>query len=136
MPSIYPTCAAAAARQTAALALSVLALACASRAEAQPSTMKIGFSVQVMTQGLTKTAVAKVSVTKVSPGSQALEAGVAVGDELVRIGTTTVPGNSAFNLKPQMAFVPGVPKRITFRRATGAEYDVVFVRAVGAKDAR
>ena len=129
MPFISPTRAAPVSRRTGALALSVLTLACAGRAEAEPSTKKIGFSVQVMTQGLTRTTVAKVSITQVTPGSQAQEAGVAVGDELVKIETTTVPGASVFILKPQMAFVPGVPKRITFRRASGAQYEVVFVRA-------
>ena len=46
-----------ASRRFVALTLSVLALAGASRVEAQPSNKKIGFSVQVMTQGLTKTTV-------------------------------------------------------------------------------
>jgi C-terminal processing protease CtpA/Prc len=125
-----------ASRRFVALTLSVLALAGASRVEAQPSNKKIGFSVQVMTQGLTKTTVAKISVTQVSPDSQALEAGVALGDEVVKIDNTHVPGNSVFTLKAQMAFVAGVPKRVTFRRATGAQYDVVFVRAAKAKAAR
>lgn len=100
---------------------------------AQPSEKKIGFGVQVSTDGFFSSTIAKVAVTQVSPDSQALAAGVAAGDELVKIQETTVPGNSATKLKEHMEFVPGVPKKITFKRSNGTEYEVIFTRAVAPK---
>jgi C-terminal processing protease CtpA/Prc len=120
-------------RRAAILAISFLALLSAPGAEAQPSEKKIGFSVQVLTDGFVNVTVAKIVVTQVSPDSQALAAGVVVGDELVKIQETTVPGNSALKLKEHMAFVPGSPKKMTFKRPTGAQYDVVFVRPAEPK---
>jgi len=116
-------------RRAFALSMSLLALLYVQRVEAQPPEKKIGFSVQVRTDGFLSTTVAKVLVTEVAPDSQALAAGVAAGDELVKIEETIVPGNSALKLKEPMVFVPGVPKRITFKRPTGALFEVVFVRA-------
>jgi C-terminal processing protease CtpA/Prc len=100
---------------------------------AQPAGKKIGFGVQVSTDGFFSTTIAKVAVTQVSPDSQALVAGVSAGDELVKIQDVKVPGNSAANLKEHMEFVPGVAKKITFKRANGTEFDVVFTRMVEAK---
>jgi len=116
----------------AVLGLAVLALVGASRSEAQQRPKKIGFSVQVHTSGLTRTTVAKIVVTQVAPDSQASEAGVVAGDELLRIDTTVVPGNSVFALKAHMGFEPGVPKSVTFRHANGTPFNVVFVRAPGS----
>ena len=62
-----------------------------------------------------------------------MAAGVAAGDELVKIQEIPVPGNSASKLKEHMDFAPGVPKKITFRRSNGSEYEVVFTRAQPAK---
>jgi len=116
----------------AALGLAVLALVCASRSEAQQRPKKIGFSVQVQTSGLTRTTVAKIVVTQVAPDSQAQAGGVVAGDELLRIDSTIVPGNSVFALKAHMGFEPGVPKSVTFRHADGAQFNVVFVRSPGS----
>jgi ABC-type sugar transport system substrate-binding protein len=91
-----------------------LLLAPTQSAWAQAADKKIGFAIQVSTDGYFSTTVAKVEVTQVSPGSQALAAGVAAGDEVVKIQDITVPGNSAGKLKEHMDFVPGVPKKLTF----------------------
>lgn len=120
-------------RRAAILSISFLALLGARGAEAQPSEKKIGFTVQVLTDGFVNVTVAKIVVTQVSPDSQALAAGVAIGDEVVKIQETTVPGNSVLKLKEHMAFVPGSPKKMTFKRLTGAQYDVVFVRPAEPK---
>ncbi|ALL14374.1 hypothetical protein AQ619_14035 [Caulobacter henricii] len=118
-------------RRSVVFGVTMLALAVSAEAGAKPRARKIGFSVQVMTTGLTKTTVAKIVVQQVQADSQAMEAGVAVGDELVRIDGTDVPGNSVFVLKKHMAFEPGVPKTVTFRRKTGAQFEAVFIRAAG-----
>ena len=113
--------------------LVLLLLAPLQKAWAQNSDKKIGFAISVSTDGFFSSTIAKVSVTGVGPDSQALAAGVVAGDEIVKIQEITVPGNSATKLKEHMDFVPGVPKKITFKRANGTEYDVVFTRAAALK---
>ena len=115
------------------LIAALLALAPLQNAWAQASEMKIGFGISVSTDGFFSTTIAKVAVTQVSPDSQALAAGVVAGDEGVKVQDITVPGNSATKLKEHMDFVPGVPKKVTFKRSNGAEYDVVFTRAPAPK---
>lgn len=100
---------------------------------AQQPDKKIGFSIQVGTDGYFSSTIAKVAVTQVNPDSQALAAGVVVGDEIVKIQEITVPGNNASKLKEHLDFVPGVPKKVTFKRANGSKYEVVFRRAVAPK---
>ena len=100
---------------------------------AQSTEKKIGFGISVSTDGFFSSTIAKVAVTQVSPDSQALAAGVVAGDEVVKVQDITVPGNSATKLKEHMDFVPGVPKKITFKRINGTEYDVVFRRALATK---
>lgn len=119
-------------RGPAVIAICMLALMFTQGVAAQPPEKKIGFGVQVYTDGFFSSTVTKITVTQVVAASQALAAGVAVGDELIRIQETVVPGGSATKLKEHMEFVPGVPKKITFKRANGSEYDVVFVRAVAS----
>ena len=122
-------------RRSAAIAISLLGLLCAAGVHAETSEKKIGFSVQVHTEGFLSATVAKISVTQVSPDSQAQSAGVAVGDELVKIQEIIVPGNHGSTLKEHMTFVPGVPKKMTFKRPTGAQYEVVFRRAAAPMSA-
>ena len=95
---------------------------------AQSPGKSIGFGVQVSTEGLFSTTVAKVVVTVVLPGSQAEAGGLTIGDELVKIQGIQVPGGSALELKPHMEFQLGVPKTLVFRRSAGSEYQVVFTR--------
>ena len=110
------------------LALPLL-LAAAGAATAQAPGKPIGFSIEVSTDGLFSTTVQKVVVTNVVPDSQAQASGLVVGDELVKVQGLVVPGNSATTLKPAMAFVPGVPKKLVFKHGNGAEYEVTFTRA-------
>jgi len=100
---------------------------------AQPSDGKIGFAVEVSTDGFFSSKITKVAISRVSPNSQALAAGVTAGDEIVKIQDISVPGNSTGKLKEHMDFVPGVPKKLTFKRANGTEYEVVFTRAAAPK---
>lgn len=120
-------------RQTLATASMLVLLASVPMAHAQQTEKKIGFAVQVSTDGFFSTTIAKVAVTQVSPDSQALAAGVAAGDEIVKIQDIPVPGNSATKLKEHMDFVPGVPKKIIFKRLNGSEYEVIFTRAATPK---
>jgi predicted metalloprotease with PDZ domain len=117
----------------AAIVIGLFALVFIQGAAAQPPEKKIGFGIQVYTDGFFSSTVTRIAVTQVVADSQAQSAGVAVGDELVRVQETVVPGGSATKLKEHLEFVPGVAKKITFRRANGSEYDVVFVRAAAPK---
>jgi C-terminal processing protease CtpA/Prc len=110
-----------------------LVLAPLQKAWAQPTEKKIGFGMSVSTDGFFSSTIAKVAVTQVSPDSQALAAGVTEGDEIVKVQDITVPGNSATKLKDHLDFVPGMPKKIRFKRSNGTEFDVVFTRALAPK---
>jgi C-terminal processing protease CtpA/Prc len=108
-----------------------LALAsCAGLAAAQAPGKPIGFGLSISTDGFFSTTVEKVVVTHVLADSQAQAAGLVVGDELMKVQGLVVPGGSGTKLKPEMEFVPGVPKKLVFRHANGAEYEVTFTRAV------
>lgn len=102
-----------------------LGLACLA-AGAQPRP--IGFSLQVSTDGILSPKVVKAVVGKVAEDSQAKAAGLAAGDELIKVEGIDVPGNGAYTLKPHMEFVPGKPKRLTFRRADGSTYEATLTK--------
>jgi S1-C subfamily serine protease len=110
--------------------LTVLTPVLAAR-ESKDGPPPIGFSLQVSADGLFKPKVTKAVVTAVVPGSQAAAAGLAVGDELVRIEGVAVPGTAGSVLKPHMAFVPGKPKKFVFKRTTGREYEAVLTQQPG-----
>jgi C-terminal processing protease CtpA/Prc len=104
-----------------------LALGAASLpASAQPKP--IGFSLQVSTDGILSPKVVKAVIGKVQDDSQARAAGLAVGDELIKVEGIEVPGNGAFTLKPHMEFVPGKPKRLMFKRADGSTYEAILTK--------
>ena len=95
-------------------------------ASAQPKP--IGFSLQVSTDGILSPKVVKAVVGKVLDDSQAKAAGLAAGDELIKVEGLDVPGNGAYTLKPHMEFVPGKPKRLMFRRADGSTYEATLTK--------
>ena len=105
-----------------ALALGLASFA----ASGQPKP--IGFSLQVSTDGILSPKVVKAVVGKVQDDSQAKAAGLAAGDELIKVEGIDVPGNGAFTLKPHMEFVPGKPKRLVFRRADGSTYEATLTK--------
>jgi predicted metalloprotease with PDZ domain len=110
------------------LVLLIAATGSAASAQDQPKP-SIGFGVKVFTEGLFGTTVSKVLVTQVAPDSQAQSAGLAVGDELIRVQGVQVPGGNALALKPLMEFVPGEPKKLVFKRPSGAEYEATLTKA-------
>ena len=89
-----------------------------------------GFSVQVYTDGFfLNPNVARLVVLEVFPNSQAFEAGVAPGDEIIQVEQLVVPGTKARDLEPLMEFKPGVPKRLVMRRSNGTQYEVTFTKS-------
>ena len=95
---------------------------------AQPAAGTIGFSLQVQADGFFNPKVVKAWVKAVEPGSQAQAAGLAPGDELIRVEGVTVPGAEASALRPHMEFAPGKPKKLAFRRPGGQEYEAILVK--------
>jgi C-terminal processing protease CtpA/Prc len=89
-----------------------------------------GFSVQVYIDGFfLNPNVARIVVLEVFPNSQASEAGLAPGDEIIQVERVIVPGTKARDLEPLMEFKPGVPKRLLLRRSNGAQYEVTFTKS-------
>ncbi len=109
--------------------LALAALLAAGTAFADDKPAPIGMSLKIHAEGFFSTTVVKATVESLVPDSQALKAGLAVGDELLRVQGITVPGNKADVLKPHMKFEPGVPKKLAFKRADGSEYEVTLIRA-------
>lgn len=64
----------------------------------------------------------------VEPGSQAQTAGLALGDELIKVQDVEVPGNDASVLKPHIEFVSGKPKKLVFRRPNGQSYEATLLK--------
>lgn len=95
---------------------------------AQQPSGRIGFSLKVQADGFFKTKVTKIVVDLVEPGSQAQTAGLALGDELIKVQDVEVPGTDASVLKPHMEFVSGKPKKLVFRRPNGQTYEATLVK--------
>jgi len=70
--------------------------------------------------------VARIVVREVFPNSQASEAGIAPGDEIIQVEQLVVPGTKTRDLEPLMEFKPGVPKRLVLRRSNGSQYEFTF----------
>ena len=98
------------------------------QANAQQPSARIGFSLKVQADGFFNPKVTKVVVDLVEPGSQAQTAGLALGDELIKVQDIEVPGTDASILKPHMAFVSGKPKKLVFRRSNGQTYEATLVK--------
>ena len=111
-----------------ALRRGTLALLLAAPLVALAQARPIGFSLQVSTEGILSPKVVKAVVGKVQDDSQAQAAGMAVGDELIKVEGIDVPGNGAFTLRPHMEFVPGKPKRLVFKRADGSTYEATLTK--------
>ena len=113
-----------------AFAVSVCIVFCSTinQVKAQQPSGRIGFSLKVQADGFFKPKVTNVVVDLVEPGSQAQTAGLAPGDELIKVQDIEVPGTDASVLKPHMEFVSGKPKKLVFRRPNGQTYAVTLVK--------
>lgn len=98
------------------------------QATAQQPSGKIGFSLKVQADGIFNPKVTKIVVDLVEPESQAQKAGLALGDELIKVEDTEVPGTDASVLKPHIKFVSGKPKKLVFKRVNGQIYEATLVK--------
>jgi C-terminal processing protease CtpA/Prc len=115
-------------RNAAALLLALALGLTGSLSAAQQASGTIGFSLHIQTEGFFNPKIVKALVMAVDAGSQARAAGLAPGDELIRVEGVNVPGSETSALKPYMAFLPGQPKKLAFRRPSGQEYEATLVR--------
>ena len=99
------------------------------QATVQQPSGRIGFSLKVQADGFFNPKVTKVVVELVEPGSQAQTAGLALGNELIKVQDVEVPGTDASVLKPHMEFVSGKPKKLVFRRPNGQTYEATLVKS-------
>lgn len=97
-------------------------------AAAAPAGKGFGFGLEVSVEGFFAPKVTKVVVKSLEAGSQAQSAGLAVGDELIRVDGLTVPGAPASELKSRMEFEVGKPKKLGLRRTDGKEYEATFTK--------
>ena len=97
-------------------------------ATAQQPSGKIGFSLKVLADGIFNPKVTKIVVDLVEPESQAQKAGLALGDELIKVEDIEVPGTDASVLKPHIKFISGKPKKLVFKRVNGQIYEATLVK--------
>lgn len=88
----------------------------------------LGFSLQVHADGFFKPKVIKVLVNLVESGSQAETAGLALGDELIRVQDLSLPGTDTVFLKPHMEFFKDTPKKLVFRKPNGQTYEAILIK--------
>ena len=114
-----------------AVSLALVLVHSESTRAADQTPPKVGeFSVEVYTDGFfLNPNVARIVVREVFPNSQASEAGIAPGDEIIQVEQLVVPGTKARDLEPLMEFKPGVPKRLVLRRSNGSQYEVTFTKS-------
>jgi len=98
------------------------------QATAQQPSGKISFSLKVQADGIFNPKVTKIVVDLVEPESQAQKAGLALGDELIKVEDIEVPGTDASVLKPHIKFISGKPKKLVFKRVNGQIYEATLVK--------
>jgi C-terminal processing protease CtpA/Prc len=71
--------------------------------------------------------VKSVTVESIAPRSPASEQSIAVGDEIIQIEETTVPGRRAWELKPLIQKQVGQSIHLRLKRPTGETYSVTLI---------
>src|SRR3954447_11251013 len=92
-----------------------------------------GFGADIKVDGILSPTLVWVKISKVEPGSPAAEKGIVVGDEIVQVENTDVPGHKARELKPMMQKQVGETLHLRLKRASGETYAVGLVAAKSPK---
>ncbi|MEY2506011.1 MAG: hypothetical protein QOH01_340 [Verrucomicrobiota bacterium] len=93
-----------------------------------------GFGVAIKGEGFFLNPIlASATVDVVQPKSPAAEKGIAVGDEVLQIEGTDVPGTRALKLRPLMQKEVGQTLHLKLKRANGETYSVALVAATPPK---
>lgn len=86
-----------------------------------------GFGVAVAGSGYINPTVKSITVDSIEPNSPASEQSMAVGDQVIQVESTEVPGRKASELKALMQKRPGESVRLRLKRPTGEIYSVTLV---------
>ncbi len=86
-----------------------------------------GFVGKVRGSGFLNPTVSSVLVDSIVPNSPAAQKGVAVGDEIVQVEKTDVPGHKASELKPLIEKQVGETLHLKLKRPNGETYSVSMV---------
>ena len=85
-----------------------------------------GFGLKVEGSGFLSFTVKSVTVESIAPHSPASEQHIAVGDEIIQVEETTVPGRRAWELKPLMQKQVGESVHLRLKRPAGETYSVTL----------
>lgn len=88
-----------------------------------------GFGLKVEGSGFLSFTVKSVTVESIAPHSPASEQHIAVGDEIIQVEETTVPGRRAWELKPLLQKQIGETIHMRLKRPTGQIYSVTLTAA-------
>jgi C-terminal processing protease CtpA/Prc len=85
-----------------------------------------GFGLKVEGSGFLSLTVHSVTVESIAPHSPASEQSIAVGDQIIQVEETTVPGRRAWELKPLIQKQVGETVRLRLKRPAGDTYSVTL----------
>ena len=86
-----------------------------------------GFGVAVAGSGYFNPTVKSITIESVVPNSPASEQRMAVGDQVIQVESTEVPGRKASELKALMQKKPGENVHLRLKRPTGEIYSVTLI---------
>ncbi|MEN3371248.1 MAG: hypothetical protein V7609_3391 [Verrucomicrobiota bacterium] len=85
-----------------------------------------GFGLKVAADGFFNPTVISITVESIAPHSPAAEQHIAVGDQIIQVENTEVPGHKASELKPLMQKQAGETIRLRLKRQAGETYSVTL----------
>ena len=88
-----------------------------------------GFGVKVAGEGFFNPTVKFITVDSIAPHSPASEQHLAVGDQIIQVENTEVPGHKASELKPLMQKQVGETIHLRLKRPAGETYSVTLLAA-------
>ena len=86
-----------------------------------------GFGADIKVDGILSPTLVWVKISKVEPASPAAQKGVAVGDEILQVDNTDVPGHKARELKPLMQKQVGETLHLRLKHANGETYSAALI---------
>jgi C-terminal processing protease CtpA/Prc len=90
----------------------------------------VGFGVTIKGEGFFLNPVlAAVTIDTVDAHSPAAEKGIAVGDEILQLENTPVPGHRALELRPLLQKSVGESLHLRLKRPNGESYSVTLIAA-------
>ncbi|MEY2519526.1 MAG: hypothetical protein QOF24_1285 [Verrucomicrobiota bacterium] len=92
-----------------------------------------GFGLKVEGSGFLSLTVHSVTVESIAPHSPASEQSIAVGDQIIQVEETTIPGRRAWELKPLLQKQVGDIIHLRLKRPNGETYSVTLTATKAAR---